>query len=81
MLGVYCWKGSSEDFAFWSTFIGFESSIRLERREHDSELVVKIIHQQLDAWLQGVSPVFPIKELDVKKLAQERARHRIRYVE
>ena len=81
MLGFYAWKGTSEDFAFWTTFIGLENTIRMERRERDQEITVQLIHQQIDAFAKGVSPVFPIKELDVKKLAQERARHRIRYVE
>ena len=80
MYGLYAWKGSSEDFAFWTTFIGFENAIRLERRERDQELVVKLIHQQIDAFLKGTSPVFPIKELDPRKLASERTKNRITYV-
>lgn len=80
MFGIYAWKGSSEDFTFWTTYIGFETAIRWERREHDSEFTVKTIHQQIDAFLKGTNPVLPIKELDPRKLASERVRNRITYI-
>ena len=80
MYGIYAWRGSSEDLQFWITFLGFESGIRLERMEGDREIVVKLIHQQIDAFVKGLSQTFPIKQLDVKKLASERTRNQIVYV-
>jgi len=82
MLGLYGWRGSPEDFSFWNTYIGLENAIRLERRERDQELTIKIISQQIDAFVKGRSPVFPVKELDPGKLQNlsNRAQKRIAYI-